>query len=340
MVLRNWAVCALGVACLLGSPVAAQQYQGVMPPQQGAYSSPGLGQPGPYGNPSPYRIAPQPGTNAGPNQAQSPYRLAERSNPTPNPATMPNAGVLPAPGGAAQPQPAEHPLMPALRWARDSLRQMEQNLHDYSAVMVKRERHDGKLSNYEYMFIKVRHKPLSVYLYFLDPPAVKGQEVIYIQGQNDGKMLAHPVGIRQKIVGTVKLDPNGAIAMRGNHYPITEIGMLNLVRRLIEVGEHDAQYGECEVKFMPGAKVNGRTCTCLQIVHPVPRRNFLFHMARIFVDDELVVPLRLEAYDWPAQPGGQPELIEEYTYLNVKINNGFTDADFDVRNPNYGFKVR
>jgi Protein of unknown function (DUF1571) len=63
-------------------------------------------------------------------------------------------------------------------------------------------------------------------------------------------------------------------------------------------------------------------------------------VARIFVDDELNVPIRYESYDWPEQAGGQPELIEEYTYLNLKLNNGFTDADFDIRNPNYGFKAR
>ncbi len=337
MVLRNWVGYAFGVACLLISPAAAQQYPGTTPLQQGGYPSYGATQPAQYGSPPSYRNAGQPQTPAQENQGQSPYRLAERSNPAPSQSAIP--GVIPGPGGISPPQPREHPLMPALRWAREGMRQMEQNVRDYSAVMVKRERHDGKLSNYEYMFVKVRHKPLSVYLYFLDPPAVKGQEVIYVQGQNNGKMWAHPVGLRQKIVGTVSLDPNGAIAMRGNHYPITEIGVLNLVRRMIEVGEHDAQYGECEVKFMPGAKVNGRTCTCLQIVHPVPRRNFLFHIARIFVDDELTVPLRLEAYDWPTQPGAQPELIEEYTYLNVKINNGFTDADFDIRNPNYAFKA-
>ena len=37
------------------------------------------------------------------------------------------------------------------------------------------------------------------------------------------------------------------------------------------------------------------------------------------------------------EEGGKPVLSEEYTYLNVKLNNGFTDADFDVRNPNYQF---
>ena len=36
--------------------------------------------------------------------------------------------------------------------------------------------------------------------------------------------------------------------------------------------------------------------------------------------------------------GGSPELIEEYTYLNLKLNNGFTDADFDTHNANYHFR--
>ena len=69
----------------------------------------------------------------------------------------------------------------------------------------------------------------------------------------------------------------------------------------------------------------------------MPRREFRYHIARIFVDDELNLPVHYEAYDWPEKPGGEPILTERYTYLNLKLNNGFTDMDFDVRNPNYGF---
>jgi len=235
-------------------------------------------------------------------------------------------------------QPNEHPLMPVLRWGQKSLKIVEK-IQDYSATMVKRERIDGKIGEPEYMFIKVRHKPLSVYLYFLKPDHLKGQEVLWIQGQNNGKMWGHAQGIR-KVFGTVPLDPTGPVAMKGNRYPVTEIGLSNLVRRLIEEGEKDTQYGECEVKYFPGAKINGRSCTCIQVVHPVPRRNFQFHLARIFVDDEYSLPVRFEAYDWPTQQGGQPELIEEYTYVNIKLNNHFTDADFDLRNSAYGFKSR
>jgi hypothetical protein len=231
----------------------------------------------------------------------------------------------------------EHPLAPAVRWAAEGLPGLEA-VHDYSATVVKRERIGNKIGEHEYMFTKIRHHPFSVYMYFLGPPDLKGQEVVFVQGKNNGNMWAHGTGMQEKLFGTVSLKPDGMIAMRGQRYPLTEIGLLNMVRRLVEVGKQDMQYGECEVKYFQGAKINDRTCTCIQVVHPVPRRNFLFHLARIFVDEELNLPLRYESYDWPKEKGGQPQLLEEYTYLNLKLNNGFTDEDFDTHNPNYRFR--
>lgn len=261
------------------------------------------------------------------------------------PGAVPAVPVGPAPPGrrptASQlvppERPGDHPLARAIEWAKIGLKELE-TIDDYCATVAKRERWGTKLNDYEYFFVKIRHKPFSVYIYFLSPESLRGQEVIWVEGQNNGNMWAHTVGIKDAVVGTVSLSPTGMIAMKGQRYPLTEIGLLNMVKRLIEVGQRDMQYGECEVNFYPGAKVNDRACTCLQVVHPVPRRNFLFHIARIFVDEELLVPIRYESWGWPQQPGGPPELIEEYTYLNLKLNNGFTDLDFDIRNPNYKFR--
>ncbi len=258
-------------------------------------------------------------------ERQTPYQVAERPTPSPSPAQL----------AMSQRRPDEHPLMPALRWAQSGQRELEQ-LADYSATLVKQERINGKLCEHEFMFVKVRHQPFSVYMRFLAPNKLKGQEVIYVEGANDGKLAAHGTGMA-KVVGTLNLDPTSMLAMRGNLYPITELGVLNLVRRLLVIGERDAQYGECEVKFHPGATIEERACTCIEVMHPVPRRNFLFHIARIYVDDELNIPVRYEAYNWPEKEGGRPVKTEEYTYLNLKLNNGFTDADFDIRNPNYEF---
>lgn len=243
--------------------------------------------------------------------------------------------------GAAPAAPQQHPLIPALDMAYKTKKFMDANLKDYSATVVKLERIDGKLGNPEYATIKVRQHPFSVYMGFVAPADVKGQECMYLEGQNDGKMYAHaPPGTLRGKFGTVQLLPTSAMAMKDQRYPITEIGIYNLTNRLIEVGEHDKQFGECDVKFFQGAKVNGRDCTMVQVVHPVPRRQFLFNMARIYLDDQLNVPIRYEAYDWPATPGGPPQKLEEYTYMNLVVNPGLTDADFDVHNPAYGFNVK
>lgn len=232
--------------------------------------------------------------------------------------------------------PGEHKLLPAVRWAKLCMDKM-QLVQDYSAKMVKRERLDGTLSDYEYLYVKVRHEPFSVYLSFIGPARVKGQEAIYVKGRNNDNLLGHANGMR-KIFGTVSLKPDSMLAMAGNRYPITELGIRRLIERLIEVGEHDSQFGECEVQAVPNTRINGRECVCLQVLHPVPRKEFLFHKAKIYVDSQHNLPVRYEAYDWPLEPGGQPPLLEEYTYLDLKLNNGFTDRDFDATNPEYQFR--
>jgi len=269
--------------------------------------------------------------------------FAQEAGVAQGPGLVPNGGGAVANQDAAEATVAavgQHPLEPALELARKGLENLQANVQDYSCTMVKRERIDGKLGEHQYIFAKIRHAPFSVYLYFLAPEDVKGQEVVFVEGRNDGNMLAHAGSGVRAMVGTVALKPDGALAMQGNRYPITEIGVENLAKRLVEVAEHDKQFGECSVDFFPKAKVNGRICTCVQVVHPVPRRNFRFHLARVFIDDELLIPVRYEAYDWPAEEGGQPVLMEEYTYMNVKINNGFTDADFDPKNAAYKFGGR
>jgi hypothetical protein len=130
--------------------------------------------------------------------------------------------------------------------------------------------------------------------------------------------------------------------MRGQKYPITEMGVLNLIDKLLEVGYKDSKFGECNVKYYTegikaGSKESPRECTMIEVIHPVPRQNFTFYAARIFVDKELNLPIRYESYDWPRREGESPTLIEIYSYLNLNINVGLTDLDFDHRNPEYAF---
>ena len=231
----------------------------------------------------------------------------------------------------------EHPLMPVIRWAERERPRVATEIKDYTAIMTKQENINGEIQEAQVMELKFRQEPFSVYLKFRWPKKINGQEAIFVRGQNDNKLIAHGVGI-QRAFGTQKLDPEGIIAMGGNRYPITDIGLLNLVDKLLEVGRRDAKYGECEVNYYDkDIFIDDRDCTLIEVVHPVPRKNFQFHVARIYVDKELSLPIRYESYDWPKKKDDDPILIEAYTYQQLKLNVGLTDTDFDYKNPAYNY---
>ena len=239
-----------------------------------------------------------------------------------------------------------HPLDPALKIAREALEYIRKEVHDYECILIKRERVGTTLNDEEYMLAKVRCRkvedgrtvnPLSVYLRFLKPDAVKNQEVLWVEGKNNNKLIGHQGGRLGKLTPSIWLDPNGPIAMRGNRYPVTEMGVENLVVKLIEKGERDRKREECEVKFYEDAKINKRPCLLIEVKHPVARPHFDFHIAQIYLDKELNVPVRYAAYSWPEAGSDKPLLLEEYTYVNVKVNVGLKDEDFDDHNKNYGF---
>ena len=237
---------------------------------------------------------------------------------------------------AAAPE-GKHPIDASLAIARRVQEHLEKDVKDYTCIFVKTERINGELVGPQQIDAKVRQKPVSVYFKFLKPDDVKGREVIFVAGENGGKFVAREGSGLKRLLGEVWLQPKSALAMAGQRYPITGVGMSFLTKRLIEVAEHDRKYGEVEVKFYKDAKVNGRNCLVIEVTHPTPRRVFLFHKARVYIDDELQVPIHYEAYLWPKAPGEEPPLDESYSYLNLKLNVGLTDADFDYKNPNYGF---
>jgi outer membrane lipoprotein-sorting protein len=141
----------------------------------------------------------------------------------------------------------------------------------------------------------------------------------------------------KRVLGTHRLEPDGYLAMAGQKYPLTDIGLENLLLKLIEKGERDRQQGPCSVKLEGGAKVGGRECSILEVTHAEKKPHYDFHKAQIFMDNEWKIPVRYAAFNWPTSQDSEPEVIEEYTYQNVKINVGLTDKDFDFANADYNF---
>jgi hypothetical protein len=208
-------------------------------------------------------------------------------------------------------------------------------LHDYTCVFHKRERIDGKLIRPHVMAMRVRTEPHGVYLKFLSPDP--GREAIFEPARNTGKIVYHDIGIGRLIAGTILLDPRGSLAMDENRHPISDAGIGNLIEMLLDRWRAELDPSESVVTIHEHARVADRACTLIDTVHPQPGANFMFHKVKVFIDHEHGLPIRFEAYDWPRSAGLEPELVEEYTYSDLKTDVGLGDVDFDAANPRYAF---
>jgi outer membrane lipoprotein-sorting protein len=227
----------------------------------------------------------------------------------------------------------EAPIQRALRIVAEC-QERYQSVSDYTCTFFKRERISGRLIPAHIMDMKVRTKPQSIYLRFQQP--AKGREAIYIAGRHGGKVLAHDVGLNKVLAGTLALEPTSSRAMDSCRHPITEAGIGPLLETISKRWAIELNPNETVVKFAD-MLVGEQRCVMIETSHPQKRADFLFYRVRLYIDKELGLPIRFEAYDWPKRKGDEPQLAEEYNYSDMKLNVGLSDLDFDVANGRYSF---
>ncbi len=239
-----------------------------------------------------------------------------------------------------------------LELARQARQQMSTSLNDYSARFVKQETDtSGVLTEESEILMKVQTRlrnetddaPMRVYLKFTRPDSVNGREVIWGEDIYDGNMQVKEAGLLGLM--TISLDPNGMIAMRGQRYPISEIGMVRLVEKLIERGERDVDSPDISVTITGDYRVGDVPAELIQVRRSKPAGGEDdFALAEIAYDPDRQLILSYRSFGWPQEGEhvasddiGQLPLQESYTYHDIKTNVGLTDSDFDTSNPEYSF---
>lgn len=208
-------------------------------------------------------------------------------------------------------------------------------VEDYTCTFYKRERIAGRMTPLHIMDMKVRTKPQSIYFRFQQP--AQGREAIYIAGRHSGKVLAHDVGLNKLIAGTLQLEPTSSRAMEDCRHPITEAGIGPLLDTLAKRWAVELNPDDSIITFSDDIVVGPHRCTMIESTHPHRQPRFLHHKVRVYIDQENGLPIRFEAYDWPKHHRALPELSEEYSYMQLKLNVGLRDIDFDVTNSQYSF---
>jgi hypothetical protein len=225
-----------------------------------------------------------------------------------------------------------HALVPVLKLAATSLEKLEA-VKDYEADVIKKEMVGGEMLTTQ-MHIKLREDPKDVYLKFTDPHA--GREVLFSPDKRNGMMLVHETGIAS-LVGAIEVDPSGPLAKKENRYPINKIGLRNLLTIIMERWLDEIKLSGVDVKFYPEAKIGTQSCKVVQITYAEKTADVRYQSSRLYIDNATSLPVRLQNWEFAAKAGGEPVLVEDYYYSNLKTNVGLKDIDFDPENSAYDF---
>lgn len=234
-------------------------------------------------------------------------------------------------------KPEEPKLSPGLLLAEKMIGQSQaalKSLKDFTAIFHKKEWKKGKQLPTEITNMKFRTNKRSVYMLWIGEEK-KGQEVIWIKGENDGKIKAHAGGFLKLL--TVNLDPTGSMAMKDSRHPISEAGFHHTVgliakdmKQIKAHPEWNSTVSDLGVLTEFGAKSHCYEAVNDKAAHP----EFYSYKARICMDLKTKMPNHVQIWD---SEDGKVRLIEDYGYERIKINPGLTDADFNYKNEEYKF---
>lgn len=218
--------------------------------------------------------------------------------------------------------------------ALDLIRTARRNfaqVRDYKCLYLRDEMVDGQMQM-NTMALKVRHEPFSVAMEWLGPAQKKGRRVVFVQGKNDNKMLV-------KHLVTLKLDPQESIKRKESRHTIQEAGILNLINRYERSWEKEQSMGITQLSVEEktetiklGEQAYTHVCSCVTSTHPIDSRNtFEYYIAKVYFDKTTGLPIRTEGFEFPSDGHPEGRLMERYTYLDLKLNPGLTEADFTLK---------
>jgi len=222
-----------------------------------------------------------------------------------------------------RPLPADQPD-PVAIWTKAAADRF-QSIRDYQCMFVKQEQIEGKLQEEQVAQMAIRNHPFSVHLKFQAPKAMAGREAVYVTGKNNGKMKAKGA---LGLVGFIALDPQDPKAKLGTHHAITEAGLGHLIEELMAAQAKMKGAGSTAPQMLySDVTVNRHECLRIEVIDAKTEGKSP-HRSVLYFDRENGLPIRVERYNRPASEGAAGELIECFTYLDLRLNVGLTDAAF------------
>jgi hypothetical protein len=200
----------------------------------------------------------------------------------------------------------------------------QDNIQGYSCILHKQERIGGQLQPSEETELFVRTHPFSVFMHWLRGQRL-AESALYVEGQNDGKMLAHPAGLAGALVKVVARDPDGPDAKQSGRYPITDAGLKNGLLRTYKTWKAGEEEGDLHVEYLGVRKVreaNDRLCYVLRRKYTKPAEDGTAEVT-IYIDKETWFQIRSVIKD------AEGKLIGDYIFRDIQLNPKFKPNQFE-----------
>jgi hypothetical protein len=213
-----------------------------------------------------------------------------------------------------------------VRFLEMCLERYKQEVKGYSARLIKRERIDGKLEPLEKIEVYFREQPFSVFMNWLEGGngLLKPQKVLYVKGENHGKLLARGRGAAAYL-GIFSKDVDSADAKKTGRYTLDQFGIYLGTERIVHTMRKAKERGELHVTYEDLYRVpelGDRVCYKLvRTPYDRPEEDDLNELT-IYIDRETWLQTGSVLKD------AKGNLIAEYFFRDVKINPEFKKNQF------------
>ena len=204
------------------------------------------------------------------------------------------------------------------------VRRYNQDVHSYRLKFYKKERINGKLNDTELIDVCFQEKPFSVLFRWIEG-ARKAAAALYVEGENDGKLLVRPTGLGARLAGIVKRDPEGSDAKKSGRYSMKEFGLKHAALRTLASWKAAKADNALHVEFLGEQKVKqagDRVCWVLKRSKYQKPENDGVTETTLYIDKETWLQIG------SILRGEGGKLIGEYYFRDIQLNPKFEDETF------------
>ena len=232
--------------------------------------------------------------------------------------------VKSAPAAVEHPKVGGESLVTVLGEAQTALGK----LRTYSCTFTRQEMVKGKIGPEQVAEMKVRPQPLGVYVKFARPTEVAGMEVAYSAARKTTKLRYRPAGAAGA-KGFHSIDTDDEKFLAANRHQVTEWTMAAIIDRISAATAREKTLNNPVEVYTGEFQFAGKTVTRYEVLTRRPHAFRYAHRMLIYVDKDTKMMVRFEAYDQPKSGASVGDLLEAYSFTDVKPDSTVGESTFD-----------